>query len=108
MDHDTSRTTFISKCDGNIGTSRATTEPKLAEMLEDPIVQSLMAADGVDPRLLMVSLCQMSSRFLRHTRNRQSQDFENGSGASDSSDPLVGASPAGDVEKIRALDPPAT
>jgi hypothetical protein len=31
-------------------------EPRLAEMLTDPVVEVIMAADGVDPRQLLVSL----------------------------------------------------
>jgi hypothetical protein len=69
MDHDASRS-FLNKSDEETGTSWETPEPKLAQMLEDPIVQALMAADGIDPRLLMISLCETSSRYRLHTRNR--------------------------------------
>jgi hypothetical protein len=37
-------------------------EPKLAEMLTDPIVEAIMAADGVDPQQLLVSLHLVSLR----------------------------------------------
>jgi hypothetical protein len=107
MDHDASRS-FLNKCEGETGTNWETPEPKLAEILEEPIVQALMAADSVDLRVLMISLCETSSRYQLHKRNRQSRDFKNGSGPTDSKDPIVDASEAGDVERIRALDPRAT
>ena len=37
-------------------------EPRLAEMLTDPIVEAIMAADGVDPQQLLVSLLLVSLR----------------------------------------------
>ena len=37
-------------------------EPRLAEMLADPIVEAIMAADGVDPQQLLVSLLLVSLR----------------------------------------------
>jgi len=37
-------------------------EPRLAEILADPIVEAIMAADGVDPQQLLVSLLLVSLR----------------------------------------------
>ena len=43
-------------------------EPRLA----DPIVEAIMAADGVDPRQLLVSLRETASKVVPFTRGRES------------------------------------
>jgi hypothetical protein len=47
-------------------------EPRLAEMLADPIVEAIMTADGVDPRQLLVSLRETASKVVPLTRGRES------------------------------------
>jgi len=47
-------------------------EPRLAEMLADPIVEAIMAADGVDPRQLLVSLRKTASKVVQLTEGRES------------------------------------
>jgi hypothetical protein len=52
-------------------------EPRLAEILADPIVEAIMAADGVDPRellesLLLVSLRKTASKVVQLTQGRES------------------------------------
>lgn len=37
-------------------------EPRLVEVIADPIIRAVMAADGVDPLLLMVFLRDMRQR----------------------------------------------
>ena len=51
-------------------------EPRLAEILADPIVQALMAADGVDPRQLLASLHKTAAKVAQPTRERESGGFE--------------------------------
>jgi hypothetical protein len=41
-------------------------EPTLAEALADPLVQSLMAADGVDPERLAGCLGKVAERIREH------------------------------------------
>ena len=43
-------------------------EPRLAEILADPIVEAIMAADGVDPQQLLVSLCKTASKVVQLTQ----------------------------------------
>jgi hypothetical protein len=40
-------------------------EPSIGEMLADPVVQALMAADGVDAKVLAAQLTAMASRLPR-------------------------------------------
>jgi len=47
-------------------------EPRLVEMLADPIVEAIMTADGVDPRQLLVSLRETASKVVPLTRGRES------------------------------------
>ncbi len=47
-------------------------EPKLAEMLTDPIVEAIMAADGIDPRQLLVSLRKTASKVVQLRQGRES------------------------------------
>ena len=47
-------------------------EPRLAEMLADPIVEAIMTADGVDPRQLLVSLRKTASKVVPLTQRRES------------------------------------
>ena len=46
-------------------------EPRLAEMLADPIVEAIMTADGVDPRQLLVGLRETASKVVPLTRGRE-------------------------------------
>ena len=47
-------------------------EPRLAEILADPIVEAIMAADGVDPQQLLVSLGKTASKVVQLTQGRES------------------------------------
>lgn len=40
-------------------------EPRLLDALSDPIVQALMAADGVDPEALHANLRQTATKVAR-------------------------------------------
>ena len=98
MEHDASRSLFNGS-DRETKKAWVTTEPKLAEILEDPIIQALMSSDDVDSRQLVRSLCEASSRLLPHARAQHSRDFDMGGDATSSGDPTIGASLAGGVEK---------
>ena len=41
-------------------------EPSLAEVLADPLVQVVMASDGVDPAELQASLTAIAGNIRRH------------------------------------------
>ena len=47
-------------------------EPRVAEILADPIVEALMAADGVDLQQLLVSLRKTASKVVQLTQGRES------------------------------------
>lgn len=51
-------------------------EPRLAEILADPIVQAIMAADGVDPQQLLATLRKTAAIVVRQPRERESEGFE--------------------------------
>ena len=59
-------------------------EPRLAEILADPIVQAIMAADGVDPQRLLASLRKMAARVVQQMHERESGIFEGRKGTADS------------------------
>jgi hypothetical protein len=98
MEHEASGS-FSNECHGEAGRSWETTEPRLAEILGDPIIQALMASDGVDPQQLMRSLCEAPSRSPLPAPDGQSRDFEKEREAASSRGLIVGSSPAGDPEK---------
>jgi hypothetical protein len=47
-------------------------EPRLAEILADPIVEAIMAADGVDPEQLLASLRKTGLKVVPPTHDRES------------------------------------
>jgi len=54
-------------------------EPRLAEILADPIVEAIMAADGVDPQqlfasLLLVGLRKTALKVTQLTHDRELGD----------------------------------
>ena len=51
-------------------------EPRLAEILADPIVQAVMAADGVDPQQLLSILRKTAAKVMQQMRERESEGFE--------------------------------
>ena len=58
-------------------------EPGLADMLADPIVQAVMAADGVDPRRLLASLRKTAAKVAQQMHERESGVFERREGTTD-------------------------
>ena len=68
-------------------------EPRLGEILADPIVQAIMAADGVDPQQLLASLRKTAAKVVQQTHERESGVFERREGATDSVTPGPDASP---------------
>jgi hypothetical protein len=49
-------------------------EPRLAEILADPIVEAIMAADRVDLQQLLVSLRKTASKVVQLTQGRESRE----------------------------------
>jgi hypothetical protein len=47
------------------------TEPTLDEVLSDPLVQDVMASDGVDPAELQASLVEIAGDIRRRRSSRQ-------------------------------------
>jgi hypothetical protein len=47
-------------------------EPTLTDALSDPLIQAVMAADGVDRDELEVMLTDVARRFERHSPRAQS------------------------------------
>jgi hypothetical protein len=72
-------------------------EPRLGEILADPIVQAIMAADGVDPQRLLASLRKTAAEVAQQMHERESGVFERREGATDSmrrgpdASPTIGA-----------------
>jgi hypothetical protein len=46
-------------------------EPTLTEILADPIVQAIMAADGVDPKKLSKTLCETTVKAVQHLLDQE-------------------------------------
>jgi hypothetical protein len=46
-------------------------EPTLTEILADPIVQAIMAADGVDPKKLSETLCETTVKAVRYLPDQE-------------------------------------
>jgi hypothetical protein len=46
-------------------------EPTLDEVLSDPLVQDVMASDGVDPAALQASLNEIAGDIRRHRASRK-------------------------------------
>jgi hypothetical protein len=46
-------------------------EPTLTEILADPIVQAIMAADGVDPKKLSKTLCETTVKAVQHLPDQE-------------------------------------
>jgi hypothetical protein len=46
-------------------------EPTLAEVLSDPLVQDVMASDGVDPRELEAELVEIAGDIRRRAPTRR-------------------------------------
>ncbi len=42
-------------------------EPRLSDALSDPLIRTIMAADGVDPQRLEASLRETAAKFSRET-----------------------------------------
>jgi hypothetical protein len=58
-------------------------ELRLAEILTDPIVQAIMAADGVDPQRLLASLRKTAAKVVQRMHERESGVFERGEDTTD-------------------------
>jgi hypothetical protein len=59
-------------------------ELRLGEILADPIVQAIMAADGVDPQRLLASLRKTAAKVAQQMHERESGVFERREDTTDS------------------------
>ena len=74
-------------------------EPGLGEILADPIVQAIMAADGVDPQRLLASLRKTAAKVVQQMHERESRVFEPRKSTTDSMTRVPDASPTVRTDK---------